>query len=315
MAFLPTGVLEHFATHHGVAARMQLIDLGLTRDHIVGLCHAGTLVPVLKGVYRMPVVPFDEAARSVAVCVAHADAVICGPTAGRLWGLRRVPADHRVHAIVAPRRQPSIEPWIRPYRTAAIRSEDVIDRGDGIRITSRARTALDLARHVGDIDLLSIIEQVARDGDLSDADLRSVAVEFMSKQRPWLRRYLLQLDRRLDGGAAESHHETVLGDALAAAGIGALRRQFELDLPGYGPARFDLAVPSLRWAIEVDVFPTHAETEGRRRDQRRDQAARGVGWDTTRVVEAELGAAMPTTVRRLRSQFDARRTASSQQIG
>lgn len=214
MAFLPTEVLEHFATHHGVATRTQLIDLGLTEGRIIGLRHAGTLVQVLKGVYRIPVVPFDEAARCVAVCAAHDDAVICGPTAGRLWELRRIPADHRIHAIVKPRRQPSIESWVRPYRTAAIRDDDIVERGDGIRVTSRARTALDLARHVNDTDLLSIIEQVARDGHLSDEELRRVAVDFVSKRRPWLARYLLQLDRRLAGGAAESHPETILGDAL-----------------------------------------------------------------------------------------------------
>ncbi len=310
MSFLPTEVIDHLAAHHGVATHTQLVELGLTRDRILGLRHAGTLVQMLKGVYRIPVVPLDETARCVAVCAAHDDAVVCGPTAARLWGLRRTPQDRRIHVIVQPRRQPSIEPWVVPYRTAAIRCIDVVEREDGIRITSRARTALDLSRHVGDRDLLSIIEQVAKDGELADADLRDVAVDFISKRRPWLRRYLLQLDRRLDGGAAESHHETVFGDALAAAGIGPLVRQFALDLPGYGPARFDLAVPSMQWAIEVDIFPTHAETEGRRRDQRRDEAARSIGWDTTRIVHGDLGATMSATVARLRLDFNRRRAAS-----
>lgn len=310
MSFLPTEVVDHFTTHHGVATHARLVELGLTRDRILGLRHAGTLVQVLKGVYRIPVVPFDDHARCVAVCAAHPDAVVCGPTAGRLWGFRRLPPDLRIHVIVRPRRQPSIEPWIVSYRTAAIRDEDIVERDDGIRITSRARTALDLSRHVGDADLLSIIEQAAKDAKLTDDQLRDVAIDFMSKRRPWLRRYLVQLDRRLDGGAADSHHETVFGDALAAAGVAPLLRQFAIDLPGYGPARFDLAVPTMRWAIEVDVFPTHGETAGRRRDERRDQAARSIGWDTTRVTEADLGMTMSGTVARLRNDFDRRRAAS-----
>lgn len=309
MAFLPVGVIDHFAAHRGIITRARLFELGLTRDRILGLIHAGTLVPVLRGVYRMPVVPFDETARCVAVCAAHDDALVCGPSAGRLWGFRRVPRDFRVHVIVEPRRQPSIAPWIVPYRTLAIRPDDIIHRDDGIRITSRARTALDLARHVGDVDLLSIIEQAAKDGDLTDDELREVAVDFISKQRPWLRRYLSQLDRRLGGGAAESHHETVLGDALVAAGIGPLVRQFAIDLPGYGPARFDLAVPTMRWAIEVDVFPTHAETEGQRRDCRRDEAASTIDWDVSRIRESDLGRSLAGTVGRLRQDFDRRRLA------
>ncbi len=303
MAFLPVAVVDHFASHHGVASHATLRALGLSRDRIIGLQRAGTLEQVLKGVYRIRVVAFDLLAQCVALCAAHDDAVIAGPTAGRIWGFRRVPRDARMHAIVQPRRQPSIEKWIVPYRTKAIRDVDVIDRGDGIRVTSRERTALDLARYVGDASLLSIIEQAAKDGKLTDADLRAAAVDFISPQRPWLRRYLVQLDRRLDGGAAESHPEVILGDALARVGVRPLVRQFEIDLPGYGPARFDLAVPSLRWAIEVDVFPTHFETEGRRRDAARDRAAVAIGWDVDRITPEQLGNALGRTVSELQASF------------
>jgi len=310
MTHLPVGVIEHFAARHGVATHAQLVGLGLTRHRIIGLQHAGTLIGVLKGVYRIPVVPLDEFARCVAVCGAHPGAVVAGPTAGRLHGLRRMPKDDRVHVIVEPQSQPSIEPWIVPYRTAAIRAEDIIERDDGIRVTSLARTALDMARFLRDVDLLSVIEQASRDGGLDDEQLRSVAVDHISKHRPWLYRYLRQVDRRLDGGPADSHHEVLLGDALVAAGLASLVRQFEVDLPGYGPARFDLAIPRLQWAIEVDVFPTHFETEGRRRDRRRDAAARSIGWDVTRVVEADLGPRLAVTAARLRREFDRRRTAA-----
>ncbi len=307
MASLPIAVVEHFASHHGVASHATLCELGLSRDRIIGLQRAGTLEQVLKGVYRVRIVAFDVLARCVALCAAHDDAVIAGPTAGQIWGFRRLPRDARTHAIVRPRRQPSIEKWVVPYRTNAIRPDDILEREDGIRVTSRERTALDLARHVGDVSLLSIIEQAAKDARLTDAELRAVAVDFISPQRPWLRRYLLQLDRRLDGGAAESHPEVMLGDALAQSGVRPLERQFEIDLPGYGPARFDLAAPSLRWAIEVDAFPTHFETEGRRRDVARDLAAAAIGWEVDRITPEQLGSALGQTVAELRQSFACRR--------
>ena len=71
--------------------------------------------------------------------------------------------------------------------------------------------------------------------------------------------------------------------APGAAGISGLERQYPIDLPGYGRARFDLAVPSLRWAIEVDVHPAHRETAGIVSDRRRDRASQAVGWWTSRV--------------------------------
>jgi very-short-patch-repair endonuclease len=66
-----------------------------------------------------------------------------------------------------------------------------------------------------------------------------------------------------------------------------LVRQHRIDLPGYGAARFDLALPLFRWALEVDVFPTHAETIGRQRDARRDAAALRCGWTVRRIPAEE----------------------------
>lgn len=314
MATFPPAVLAHFARCHGIAAHGELLAAGLTRHRINALCRAENLIPVLRGVYRIPAVPFDHLAQCAAVCAAHPDAVIAGPTAGRLWKFRRLPPDRRIHVISPPHSQPTIESWVRPYRTAAIRDEDRIRRGDGINLTSRARTALDLSRHLPrDLDVLSVIEQAMRDGSLSDGDMRAAALDYVSPRRPWLTRYLLVLDGRLSGGAAESHHEVQLGAALIAAGVTGVERQHRIDLPGYGPARFDLALPAMRWAIEIDVFPTHAEPAGRRSDQQRDAAAASLGWDVTRIVESQFGTDFAATVADLRRQFDRRRLASRTQ--
>lgn len=303
MAHLPPALLGHVARRHGIVSSTALRDLGLSRHDVRDLRTAGSLQLVLEGAYRVPAVQFDEFARCTAVCAAHPEAAISGPTAGRLWGLRRLPRDRRIHAIFPPASQPTVAKWVVPYRTAAIHPDDVVERSDGIVVTSRARTALDLARSVGAVDLLSIIEQAMHDGQLDAAAMRAVAVDWLSPQRPWLRRYLELLDRRTPGGPAESHPEVQLGDALVDAGVRDLVRQFDIDLPGYGPARFDLAVPQLRWAIEVDGHPTHRETAGRERDRARDVAAGAIGWCVTRIGPAELDR-LPTTVRELRRRYD-----------
>jgi hypothetical protein len=198
---------------------------------------------------------------------------------------------------------------VLPYRTAAFHPEDVEVRPDGISVTSRQRTALDLARTLESVDLLSVIEQAMRDGRLDIDDMRRVAVDWLSPRRPWLRSYLEVLDRRLRGGAADSHYEVLLGDALNAAGIRGLVRQFSIDLPGYGPARFDLAVPELRSAIEIDIFPTHSETAGRESDEWRDRCALELGWVVDRVVEADFGPSLDLTVHRILSSHRQRRSS------
>jgi len=299
VAIFTTESLEFLRTHHGVATSFELQQCGLSAPAVRSLVEAVNLVAVVKGVYRIPAVAFDESARCVAIRAAHLDVAISGPTAGRLWGLRRLPRDQRIHVLAPPASHPTVSSWVVPYRTAAFHPEDVVRRPDGIAVTSRGRTALDLARFVSVTDLLSIIEQVLRDGKLDDNDLRTVAVDWMAPQRPWIRRFLELVDGRLRGGPAESHGEAVLGLALDSAGLIGLERQHRIDLPGYGPARFDLAVPSVRLAIEVDLHPTHSETAECRSDTARDVAAGELDWTVERVIDDHFGANLPATVWRI----------------
>ncbi len=283
MTHLTSRAHQFFARQHGIASVSQLRSSGLSPRAIERLEQVGAIELVLRGAYRTASVELDDIGRCSAVCLARPNTVVAGPTAGRLWDFRRLPRDRRVHVIAPPASNPAIAHWVVPYRTAAIHPHDVVERSDGIRVTTRERTAFDLARHLGADSLLSVIEQAMRDGHLDEQAMRAVAVDWISPQRSWVWSYLRQLDRRLSGGAAESHPEVIVATALDAAGVGGLVRQYELRIPGYGPARFDLAIPRLRWAIEIDVFPTHDETIGRARDRRRDAAASGAGWTTHRL--------------------------------
>lgn len=283
MTQLTSGAHQLFARQHGVASVDQLRSSGLSRRSIERLEELGAIELVLRGTYRSSSVELDDLGRCAAVCLARPNTVIAGPTAGRLWGFRRLSRDRRVHVIAPPASNPAIANWVAPYRTSAIRSGDIIERTDGIRVTTRQRTAFDLARHLEADSLLSVIEQAMHDGRLDEQEMRAVAVDWISPQRRWVWSYLRQLDRRLSGGAAESHPEVIVATALATAGVRKLVRQYELRIPGYGPARFDLAIPRLEWAIEIDVHPSHDETLGRARDHRRDAAASVAGWTTHRL--------------------------------
>jgi very-short-patch-repair endonuclease len=278
---------ELLARQHGVASTQQLLDTGLSARQLRHLQQSQDLELVLRGAYRTPSAPDTELARCAAVCAARPDIAIAGPTAGRLWGFRRLPSDHRIHVLASPASNPAIARWVVPYRTDARHDRDVVERDDGIRITTRARTAYDLARWLGPDDLLSVVEQAAHDGRLDDGDFLDVAADWLSPRRPWARAFLQALDRRLPGGAAESHPEVRVADALGRAGVRGLVRQHRIELPGHGSVRFDLAIPELRWAIEVDLHPHHRETLGIASDARRDRAAGTIGWMTSRVSDVQ----------------------------
>jgi hypothetical protein len=225
---------ELLARQHGVASTQQLLDTGLSARQLRHLQQSQDLELVLRGAYRTPSAPDTELARCAAVCAARSDVAIAGPTAGRLWGFRRLPSDHRIHVLAPPASNPAIARWVVPYRTDARHDHDVVERDDGIRITTRARTAYDLARWLGPDDLLSVIEQAAHDGRLDDGDFLDVAADWLSPRRPWVRAFLQALDRRLPGGAAESHPEVRVAEALGRAGVRGLVRQHRIELPGHG---------------------------------------------------------------------------------
>jgi very-short-patch-repair endonuclease len=270
------------ARQHGVISVHQLDECGVTRRQVKTLEANDVLRLVLRGVYRTPSVELTEAGRCAAVSLGRPAAVIAGPTAGRLWGFRKLPGDRRIHVIVPPAANPSIETWVCAFRTSTITADDSIRRADGIRLASRERAAVDLARFVRGDDLLSIIDQAMHDGRLGLDDMYAVATRWDPNRRPWLMQYLRQLSRVLSGGPSESHAEVRVGVALRQRGVRGLVRQHEV-LYGSRTIRFDLAVPEIRWALEVDVFPTHNETIGWLADERRDLVAESHGWVVFRI--------------------------------
>jgi hypothetical protein len=129
-----------------------------------------------------------------------------------------------------------------------------------------------------------------------------------ARGRPWVRRFLRLLDARYRGAAAESEPELRVYAALRRRGVTDLVRQHPIILPGYGRARFDMAIPELRWALEVDIHPEHRTTEGVANDNRRDDAADEIDWAVRRLAEGELsafGATIDSVVHTIQRRRDA----------
>ena len=223
-----------------------------------------------------------EEMRCVEICLAHPGAVIGGPTAGRLHGFRQLPDDRRIH-ITAPRHAHPIttQPGVVTFSSDALRLADIVNRPDGIRLMAPGRTAMDLARFLSGDPLRSVIEQAMHDARLSESDLLLAGADFV-RRRSWVRLFMETIGSRIAGGPAESHAEVVVGTELVGRGVIDLVRQHQL-VADKCRMRFDLAVPELQWAIEVDVFPTHQETAGVFADRQRDAAARHHGWRVTRI--------------------------------
>ena len=299
-------VLDWAANHHAVVGATDLTRLGLTRSQRQHLVGDKLLERVLDGAYRFPGLPDDELGRCVAACTRPSGLIVAGPTAGRLWGFRRMPRDGLVHVIAPPASNPSVERWLRPYRTAMIDPLHVVQRADGIRLTSPPRTVVDLSRHLTNIDLRSVIDQVESEGMGTAETMRRVAADLATPGRPWARRVLRALEQRPRYGVPESHWESRVVAALIERGVRDLRPQRWLNVPGWEPIRLDASVDRIRWGVEVDVYPTHFTEEGGSRDRDRDLACDAIGWRVSRVARPALERDFNLAIDRLVKVFERR---------
>jgi very-short-patch-repair endonuclease len=288
MSSLDRRITEWMRDHHATVSIAFLDAAGISSTQRRRLVGDGVLERVVHGGYRFAGVDPDELTRCAALCASRPLLIVAGPTAGRIWGIRRSPNDGQVHVIAPPASQPCSESWVRPYRTALIHADEIVVRADGIRLTSPPRTLIDLARFLPDDALASAIEWALSMRMCTVVTLRRLAERLNTPGRPWVRRFLRVLDSRAAGRPRESDWERRVLDALVKRGVNDLESQVTESLAGFRTVRFDLAIPTIRWVLEVDVHPEHRTVEGQASDHRRDRRGRRVGWAIERVGEVEL---------------------------
>jgi len=291
------------ATQHGIVSLADMRNVGFSTDQIARLVSSKDICRVVDGAYRFVSHPETELARCAAVCLSRPGLAVTGPTAARLWGFRRVGQDHSVHVICKPKSQPGRAPWLIPYRTDCLAEEDIIRRSDGIRLTSQKRTVIDMTRHVTDNAIVSMLEQGLDKQWFSESEVRQTADAIATPGRPFAKRFLALLGERIEGGAAGSDWESIVGDALRARVVMGFVRQHAINVRGYGNLRFDLAIPALKWALEIDVHPSHFTRDGAAKDKFRDRCCAEAGWLVQRVGEPDLRHRFDATIDSLHRQI------------
>ena len=287
------------ADHHSTLTTERIRACGITSSQQRRLIADGVLVRIADGAYRCVGMSPNLPGLCAAASAHPKGLVVAGPTAGLLWGFRRMPRDGLVHVIAPPMSHPIGAPWLRAYRTALLDPSDIVRRDDGIVLTSPARTAVDLARWLSDDDLRSVIDQIEHLRMAQAVTMQRVAMLLATRGRPWARRFLEVLDRRASGGARESHGESLVVNALCARGVLDLQSQRWLTVPDFGSIRLDVAVERLRWGIEIDGHPEHFSEQGAARDRDRDLACDAIGWRVSRIAQLSLDRSFRTSIDRL----------------
>ncbi len=277
-----------FRDHHGIASSVDLRVLDLSSTQRRSLLQLGMLEEVFEGVYHLASTPLDFEARCAAVCAADLSLVISCCSAGSLSSLRRCNS-RRLHATTDRVTKP-LGRGVIVHRTKSLPEEDIIDRGDGIRVTTAARTFFDQAKHVDDLTLISIGEQIL-DLELANmAELRSTVVRLAVSGRPGGARATRVIANRGDGPAADSHDEVVLLEALRQRGLRSFVRQPSVLLLDGRTVHPDLGDPTAGFYVEVDHHTWHSKFSAVAYDKERDRRVRLTGAVVERVTDRAIAA-------------------------
>jgi hypothetical protein len=111
----------------------------LTRHHLID----GSYRLLVSGVSVRVEVTVTTALRAAGAVLAYPGAVVAGLAAAAMWEVDAAPADTTVDLMVGPS-ELRARPGVRLHRSRP--GEDEVAVVDGVRVTTPARTALDLAR-------------------------------------------------------------------------------------------------------------------------------------------------------------------------
>ena len=305
MIDLTPAALAVFRQCHGNATAAMLSRAGVGARRRRRLLEAGILVTPYKGVYRIGSAPDTLEARAAALCMAYPAGFITGPTAGQLRGLRRMGRPGELHFSIHHGSNIGPIDGVRLRQTTIVDTSHVERRPDGITLARPARLAFDLAADLSDLDHASVVEQLLHEKTCTPVALRRIGERLAHPARPGSLRFMATLAQRVDGGALESHLEVELARALRARGVPVVAQVDWLKLPDGRRIRIDLAVPEIRWAIEIDGHSEHFLLEGATRDRRRDRQCHLIGWQVERVTPLDLSD-LPSLCDELVTLYEAR---------
>jgi hypothetical protein len=237
-------------------------------------------------------------------CATARDVVVSHRSAGRIWKLRRLgigPEPDHIE-VLHPGRAHRLLPGVVTHRCHRIEPTDVVERPDGIRVTSPARTVFDLAAVLSDERLESIIEQVVHDGLTTIAALHRTGERLREHGRNGSARFARVLGSRpIDTTTIDSDLELVVERAIMAAGLPRPHRQHPLRLVTGELIHVDFYWDPEAEVLEIDHVTWHGGKRDLTEDKRRDRLIRRLGIHTTRVTDVDVRERLDNIIEDLRA--------------
>lgn len=286
-------VARFAAEQNAVVSIRQLRACGLTSDAITVRTRRGTLHRVYRGVYSVvsPDALTVKGRLTAAVLACGAGASLSHWAAGA-W-LQLVEWDERTPDVTVSGDGGRKIGGIRVHRTRGLDRRDIWTR-ESIRVTSPARTALDLAAQMSHRALRRMLRQAQAEGRLSVGQLHEV--HRRANGHPGATPLLAVIS---DGPTpTRSVAEDLLLDLLDEAGLPRPEVNPPLQLGGA------MLMPDLLWrghklVVEIDGARFHAGRLAREDDARKQAILEAHGYRVLRVSYAQLTQHPEQTIARI----------------
>ena len=290
------------AGQQGVVHRHQLLQAGLTNQQIHRRARSGLLVPTLPAVYRHGSVPDSWMQQLWAAQLwAGQTSVLSHESAGALWGLDGCPAGRVV--VLTTRSLKSCKEGVTVHRVTNLPSHHITVR-EGLRVTTPARTLLDLAAVLSEAALEEALDCALRRGSTSlrrlEAEMGS-HIGFGRRGRATLKR--LMRERSPDYAPTHSVLETRFRRLLKRHGFPPPGQQHVVHRLNGAFAFVDFIYPHLGLVIEVDGFDFHSGRGNWQSDLSRQNDLVVGGARVLRFTWRDLHDREAVVVRTLRAVF------------
>ena len=291
---LDLGIARLAEQQHGVVARRQLVEFGLTDAHIKGRIARGHLHVVHRGVYAVGHRLLSQRGRwMAAVLFGGPEAVLSHRSAAELWGI----SSRRRRAIdVTRRRGWRASPGIVVHRDSI--STDELETVEGIPCTCVPRTSLDLAGSSSRDELERMINQIEVRRLTHSLSIYDLLERYPRRRGAPLLRALLD-DRAEARGITRSRLEERFAAVVARSDLPRPQLNASLALRG----RFfevDCLWREQRVIVELDGMRTHGTDLAFEKDRERDRLLIADGWRVARITWRQLRDDSPTVLADLR---------------
>lgn len=281
-------------------ARVQLLDLGVSRRAIEHRLATGRLRPRFRGVYAVGHGAIGPRGTVTAALLAMSPGAVASHwTAASLWEI----GEHPIALVHITSTQPR-----RPQRGLVLHRGippgDETSILDGIPVTSVARTLLDLSATTGERTLKRLVKQAEFGRLTSICDLAQILDRYPRRQgRRGLARIVAQ------SGALEGPTRSELEDRFlefcARNGLPAPETNVVLEVRGKR-IEVDCLWREQRLIVELDGYRAHGTAIAFEDDRARDRALVAAGWIPMRATWSQLHADAPALAAELRMALHAR---------